>query len=75
MITESLPRLESDLDTEFDLKEKEVEWLDKVGKVLAASAYYNQQNSDEEIQVKDDTQRAHERWDKLKDLWERRVNR
>lgn len=70
VITEVMPLLEADLDIELDLKEKEVEWIDKVGRALLTS-----RNGETKIEamIGDNTQRVQERWDQIKELWEARV--
>ena len=59
--------LQADLDNELDLKEKEVEWIDKVGKALLTS-----RNGEPKLEalIGDNTLRVQQRWDEIKELWE-----
>ena len=80
------PPLTTELSGEFDLREKEVEWLDKVGRVLLSSAASdsrahlfnldggnNQQEEEEEGSNVDARQRALRRWEQIKDIYDRRL--
>ena len=49
LLAETPPRLEAELGGEFELKEKEIEWLDKVGKALMASAARGARNNNNKV--------------------------